>query len=117
MDFLALMVISDFDNFFYAEHSSSSEISKKIVGMKDDLYAEMFKIQTSTSRDAQPYPKKEAKQFKAIKKDKGTSKELTPEERETAANIYNKHANEINKFIPLKATAWISSVTDWANDY
>jgi len=30
-DFLALMVISEFDNFFYAEHNSASEISKKII--------------------------------------------------------------------------------------
>jgi hypothetical protein len=30
-DFTALMVISEFDNFFYEEHNSASEISKKIV--------------------------------------------------------------------------------------
>ena len=46
---------------------------------------------------------------------KGTSKELTPEEREIAANIYNVQAVEYNKFIPIKATAWISTVTKWAN--
>ena len=31
MDFIALMVISNFDDFFYEEHNSASEISKKII--------------------------------------------------------------------------------------
>ena len=111
MDFLALMVISDFDNFFYAEHSSSSEISKKIVESKDNLYGEMFKIQMSTSRNAQRYqPDKKAADYSG-------SKTLTPEEREIAANIYNKEAVEYNRFIPIKATAWISTVIRCADDY
>ena len=70
----------------------------------------MFKFQTSTSRNAQLYQKKKAADYSG-------SKILTPEEREIAANIYNKKAVEYNRFIPLKATAWIRTVTDWANAY
>ena len=50
-DFIALMIISEFDNIFYEEHSDR-EISKKIILEKDDLYVEMFTIQTTTSKDA-----------------------------------------------------------------
>ena len=50
-DFIALMVISDFDNFFYDEHSKN-EHSKKFIIEKDDTFAELFNVQTTTSRDA-----------------------------------------------------------------
>ena len=110
MDFLALMVIADFDNFFYAEHSSASEISKKIVELKDDEYGDMFTIQMSSSRDAQKYPPKTAAQFAAV----ALKPRLSAEERQTAADIYNKELLEFNKFTPLKSTAWLSSIERWA---
>ena len=50
-DFIALMVISDFDNFFYEEHSKSQS-AKKVVTEKDDAYQELFKVSVTTSRDA-----------------------------------------------------------------
>ena len=49
-DFIALMVISAFDNFFYEEYSDI-EISKKLIIEKDDLYETLFTIQTTTSRN------------------------------------------------------------------
>ena len=45
------MVISDFDNFFYEEHSKS-QVAKKIVTEKDEAYKDLFKVSVTTSRDA-----------------------------------------------------------------
>ena len=47
-DFIALMVISEFDNFFYEEHSKD-QVAKKLILEKDDIYGELFKVQTTTS--------------------------------------------------------------------
>lgn len=112
IDFLALVVISNFDNFFYAEHSSTSEISKKIVEMKDAEYESMFKIQMSTSRDAQPYPQKSVEDFVL---EPWNLKDA--DARKAAAEEYNREAAEYNRFIPLKSTAWITSVQKWANEH
>ena len=48
-DFLALMIISEFDNYFYEQYPSH-DISKKLILGKDDIYADLFKIQTTTSK-------------------------------------------------------------------
>lgn len=47
-DFIALMVISEFDNFFYEEHSKD-QVAKKIILEKDDTFVELFNVQTTTS--------------------------------------------------------------------
>ena len=45
------MVISEFDNFFYEEHSKN-QIAKKIILEKDDTFVKLFNVQTTTSSQA-----------------------------------------------------------------
>ena len=47
-DFIALMVISEFDNFFYEEHSND-QVAKKIILEKDDTFVKLFNVQTTSS--------------------------------------------------------------------
>ena len=49
-DFLAMMIISDFDNYFFEEHHSH-ELSKNIILNKDDKYFDLFTVMRTTSRD------------------------------------------------------------------
>lgn len=42
-DFIALMVISEFDNIFYEEYSEYN-IAKQFIMEKDDTFVEMFRI-------------------------------------------------------------------------
>ena len=49
-DFLAMMIISDFDNYFFEEHHSH-ELSKNIIINKDDKYFDLFTVMRTTSRD------------------------------------------------------------------
>ena len=49
MNFLALAVIADFDNFFY--DALFDPTYKKVI-TDSDLYGEFLKIQTTTSKNA-----------------------------------------------------------------
>ena len=46
------MVISEFDNFFYEEHSDD-QVAKKLILGKDETYEELFNVQTTTSTVAE----------------------------------------------------------------
>ena len=61
-DFIALMVISEFDNFFYEEHSKD-QVAKKIILEKDDTYAKLFYVQTTTSSEAYSTKDKDFNKF------------------------------------------------------
>ena len=49
------MVISEFDNFFYEEHSKSQS-AKKVVTEKDEAFQDLFRVSVTTSRDAYELP-------------------------------------------------------------
>ena len=49
------MVISEFDNFFYEEHSKE-QVAKNIILEKDDTFAKLFNVQTTTSTVAYSLP-------------------------------------------------------------
>ena len=50
-DFLAVKVIAELDDYFFLEHTTSSEVCKQII-LDEDLQGELLKIETTTSRDA-----------------------------------------------------------------
>ena len=50
-DFLALQVVSEFDDYFFIEYVESKEICKQFV--KNEDYHKILEIQTTTSSDVQ----------------------------------------------------------------
>ena len=51
MNFLALAVIADLDDFFFTAHGEN-ELGKRMVKNDDGEYTDLYKIETTTSRDA-----------------------------------------------------------------
>ena len=49
-DFLAMMIISDFDNYFFEEHHSH-ELSKSIIMNRGEKYKPLFTVMRTTSKD------------------------------------------------------------------
>ena len=68
-DFLAMMIISDFDNYFFEEHHSH-ELSKSIILNKDDKYLDLFTVMRTTSIDC--YRDEENENFNRFKPLKAT---------------------------------------------
>ena len=54
MNFLALAVIAELDDFFFIAHGKH-ELGKKMVLDEDDKYANLYKIETTTSMDAEQF--------------------------------------------------------------
>lgn len=52
MDFLAVKIITEIDDFFFLEHRKGNETSKKLIS--DESLMSIFTIRMTTSRDAQP---------------------------------------------------------------
>ena len=48
-DFLALQVVSEFDDYFFIEYVESKEVCKQFV--KNEDYHKILEIQTTTSSD------------------------------------------------------------------
>ena len=55
-DFIAMVVISNFDDFFYIQHRASSEISKDVIDKSNSVYAELFTIKASSSPNSASSP-------------------------------------------------------------
>ena len=51
MNFLALAVIAELDDYFFIAHGKS-ELGKRMVMNEDEEFTDLFKIETTTSRDA-----------------------------------------------------------------
>ena len=54
MDFLALAVIAELDDFFFTSHNPK-ELGKKMVVNENEEYGDLYKIETTTSIDAGQY--------------------------------------------------------------
>ena len=54
MNFLALAVIAELDDFFFIAHGEN-ELGKKMVLNEDKEYTDLYKIETTTSKDAEEY--------------------------------------------------------------